>query len=68
MSKNQEIKILTKVIKGSRQKAILDEAEKWKPDLIMIGSHGLGEMERLLLGSVSHDVAIYAKCSVEIVR
>jgi nucleotide-binding universal stress UspA family protein len=34
----------------------------------VVGSHGYGTWERLLLGSVSLAVASHAHCSVEIVR
>jgi hypothetical protein len=37
-------------------------------DLIVLGSHGLGPVNRRLLGSVSPAVALHALCSVEIVR
>lgn len=53
---------------GTPEEAILDEAEKWDADLIVVGSHGFKGLDRFLLGSVSHDVAIHAPCSVEIVR
>ena len=61
--------IITKVIGvGSPKSVILEEAEKFDADLIIVGSHGYGAVERFMLGSVSHAVALYAKCSVEIVR
>jgi nucleotide-binding universal stress UspA family protein len=47
---------------------ILDEAERWDADLIVLGSHGYNGWQRFLLGSVSHAVATHAHCSVEIVR
>lgn len=53
---------------GSPKQVILDEAEEWKADLIVLGSHGYGAWNRLLLGSVSNAVATHAKCCVEIVR
>lgn len=43
-------------------------AEEFRADLIMVGSHGHGAIERFLLGSVSQAVALHAKCSVEIIR
>jgi nucleotide-binding universal stress UspA family protein len=55
-------------IMGSAKRVILDEAENWKPDLIVVGSHGYPTWERLLLGSVSQAVVAHAKCSVEVVR
>ncbi|MCC7007245.1 MAG: universal stress protein [Acidobacteria bacterium] len=48
--------------------AILEEAEKWTADLIVIGSHGRRGLDRLLLGSVAESVVRHARCSVEIVR
>jgi nucleotide-binding universal stress UspA family protein len=47
---------------------ILDQAESWGADLIVLGSHGYSGWRRFLLGSVSHAVATHAHCSVEIVR
>jgi nucleotide-binding universal stress UspA family protein len=47
---------------------ILDEAERWKADLIVAGAHGYNTLDRLLLGSVSEALALYAKCSVEVIR
>lgn len=48
--------------------AILSAADAWLPDLIVMGSHGRRGFDRLLLGSVSETVALYARCSVEVVR
>jgi nucleotide-binding universal stress UspA family protein len=62
------IEIITKIISGSAGEAILDEAERWDADLIVLGSHGYKGWRRFLLGSVSHAVATHAHCSVEIVR
>lgn len=53
---------------GSPRAVILDEAESWGADLIVLGSHGYSRLERLLLGSVSQSVVSHAKCSVEVVR
>jgi nucleotide-binding universal stress UspA family protein len=53
---------------GPPRAVILDEAESWGADLIVVGSHGYGRWERLLLGSVSQSVVSHAKCSVEVVR
>ncbi len=53
---------------GSPRSAILDEAERWRADLIVVGSHGYRSWQRFLLGSVSQAVVSHAKCSVEVVR
>jgi nucleotide-binding universal stress UspA family protein len=47
---------------------ILDTAEAWSADLVVLGSHGLRGFDRLLMGSVSESVAVHAHCSVEVVR
>ncbi len=66
--KNPKLSISTTVIKGVPKSAILNEAEKFEADLIVVGSHGHGAIAGFLLGSVSLAVALHAKCSVEIVR
>ena len=66
--KNPTLSITTSVIEGSPKSVILEEAESFGADLIVVGSHGYGAVERFLMGSVSQTVALHAKCSVEIVR
>jgi len=53
---------------GPPRTVILDEAEDWRADLVVVGSHGYRAWERFLLGSVSQAVVSHAKCSVEVVR
>ena len=65
---NKSLAITAKILTGPPNQVILDEAEKWDADLIIVGSHGYREEERALLGSVSQVVSMHAKCSVEIVR
>ena len=67
-NKNPELSIVTATIEGVPKTVIVDEAEKFGADLIVLGSHGYSVIDRLLLGSVSQSVALHAKCSVEIVR
>ena len=47
---------------------ILDEAQQWGADLIVVGSQGHSSAGRFLLGSVSESIAMHAGCSVEIIR
>jgi len=56
------------LVPGSPRSVILDEAETWGADLVVVGSHGYSAWKRLLLGSVSQAVVSHAKCSVEVVR
>jgi nucleotide-binding universal stress UspA family protein len=60
--------ISSTVVVDSPKDAIVEEAERWGADLIVVGSHGYRGPERTLLGSVSQAVATHAKCSVEIAR
>jgi nucleotide-binding universal stress UspA family protein len=64
----QQLPVNSIVVVDSAKDAILDEAERWGADLIVVGSHGYRGSNRFLLGSVSQAVAAQAKCSVEIVR
>jgi nucleotide-binding universal stress UspA family protein len=53
---------------GDPKSKIIDLANDWHADLIVVGSHGRKALHRFLLGSVSEAVARHAHCSVEIVR
>jgi nucleotide-binding universal stress UspA family protein len=60
--------IIPEIKTGTARDVILEEAEKWGADLIVLGSHGYSGLQRFLLGSVSHAIANHAHCSVEIAR
>lgn len=60
--------VSTDVLFGSPDSRIVETAEEWKADLIVVGSHGYSRWERLLLGSVSDSVVHHAPCSVLVVR
>jgi nucleotide-binding universal stress UspA family protein len=66
--KGDALKVEAEILRGPAARAILDEAEGWGADLVVVGSHGYGRAKRVLLGSVSRAVASRATCSVEIVR
>jgi len=53
---------------GDAKQVILDEAQSWGADLIVVGSHGYHGINKLMLGSVSESVAMHAHCSVEVIR
>jgi len=65
---DKTLKVDSEIIQGPPRQVIVEEAERWNADLIVMGSRGLGAWNRLLLGSVSSGVIHHAKCSVEIVR
>lgn len=60
--------LTTKVLTGTPARVIVEEAESWGADVIVVGSHGYGFWQRAWLGSVSNAVAHHAPCSVLIVR
>jgi nucleotide-binding universal stress UspA family protein len=53
---------------GSPAWEILNKAEELDVDLIIIGSHGYGAVNRFLLGSISQKVMTEARCSVRVAR
>jgi len=60
------LKVSSETPHGPSKQTIIEEAERWGADLIVVGSHGYGFWGRLLLGSVSQGLASAAPCSVEI--
>jgi nucleotide-binding universal stress UspA family protein len=62
------LKVAAAVEDGDPKSKILDVAEEWQADLIVLGSHGRKGLNRFLMGSISDAVARHARCSVEIVR
>jgi len=57
-----------KIIDGLVNDSILEEAENWNADLIVLGSHGRKGIKKLVLGSVAETIASHAPCSVEIIK
>jgi nucleotide-binding universal stress UspA family protein len=53
---------------GHPARAIVAYAERVGADVIVMGSRGMGDIEGILLGSVSHKVSILAKCTCVTVK
>jgi nucleotide-binding universal stress UspA family protein len=53
---------------GDPSDEIVATGREWGADLIVTGSRGLGTFERLVRGSVAHDVLLHARSSVLVVR
>lgn len=53
---------------GTPQALILQHAEEWKADLIVVGSHGQTSATDELLGSVTNSILRHAHCAVLVVR
>jgi nucleotide-binding universal stress UspA family protein len=56
------------VREGSPAEEIMELARAWDADLVVVGSRGHSALEAFLLGSVSQKAAMYAPCSVLVVR
>lgn len=56
------------LLEGPAAEAILSAADTRNPDLIVMGSRGMGSLKGLVFGSVSTKVSHYAPCPVLVVR
>jgi nucleotide-binding universal stress UspA family protein len=65
---DKTLKVTAEMLTGQPKRRIVEEAEAWDADLVVLGSHGYGFWDRVLLGSVSRSVVSHATCSVEVVR
>lgn len=63
-----EWEVEPEVAVGSPASAILEKAEAWNPDLIVVGSHGRKAAGRFFFGSASLKLAHEAHCTVRIAR
>jgi universal stress protein E len=52
---------------GFAAEEILARVDEWRPDLVILGTHGGGGFERFLIGSVAADVVAMASSSVLVV-
>jgi nucleotide-binding universal stress UspA family protein len=58
----------TAIAEGDPTQRIIELARNRRADAVVVGSRGLGELEGLLLGSVSHKIAQLAPCTCVVVR
>jgi nucleotide-binding universal stress UspA family protein len=68
VGRNKAVKVETAVRQGDPRVEIVDEAEAWGADLVIVGSHGRTGVKRWLMGSVAEYVVRHAPCSVEVAR
>ena len=66
--KNAGFATRSMIEEGDAKEAIISFIERWKPEVVFIGSHGRRRFRRLALGGVAEAIARHANCSVQIVR
>lgn len=60
-------RIKTAVLDGDTSNAILDFAEEWKADLIVMGTHSRSGLSNLLMGSIAVDVVKHSQIPILII-
>jgi nucleotide-binding universal stress UspA family protein len=61
-------KVSSQVLEGLAAKTIVDAAEDWRADWIVIGSRGESGPHKSAIGSVAADVMTQAFCSVQLIK
>ncbi len=67
LSLPSELMVSNAVREGHAGHEILHEVEDWGADLIVVGTHGFGFFNRLLLGSTSTHVLRHGRCATLVV-
>ena len=62
------VSVEEEVLRGRAATRIVEAANAFRADLIVVGSRGMGAWKRLLLGSVSAEIVDHARCPVLVAR
>lgn len=62
-----DMKVTTHLAEGDTYREILDYSEKWRADLIVMGTHSHSTLEKLFLGTVASSVLEHTKIPVYMV-
>lgn len=66
--RNLRCAVYTKCLPGKVASEVIAEILQWDADLLIAGSHGKGDLQRWLLGSVSETLLKYVRCPVVVIR
>jgi nucleotide-binding universal stress UspA family protein len=61
------VPLRTRILTGYPREAIVSALEERQVDLAILGTHGRGGLERLMLGSVASEVVRHANCNLLVV-
>ncbi|KAJ7972961.1 Universal stress protein A [Quillaja saponaria] len=60
--------VIVEVVEGDARNVLCQAVEKHHASILVVGSHGYGAIQRVVLGSVSDFCSHHANCSVMIVK
>ncbi len=68
IAEEKGVNVETKLRIGHPSNDIIEEAQEWKADLIILGAKGVSALHRLILGSVAEAVVHNAPCDILLVK